>query len=115
MAWPPIAAQLSLEIDKRQFLTGAVGRDKAGLQFLDGPGRREAACHSPSELLCNLIAVLGHAAGIDGYCVLSWSPDRCLVARRKIVLDFTPAHRLIGRKLLRIERPSIDAAKRRLW
>jgi hypothetical protein len=25
--------------------------------------------------------VLGHADGVDGYCILSWSPGRCLVAR----------------------------------
>jgi hypothetical protein len=71
------------------------------------PGRREAASHSPG------IAVPSHAAGIDGYCVLSWSsPGRRLVGRRKVVLDFSPADHLIVKKLFLIE-PPVDAARRR--
>jgi len=56
--------------------------------------------------------MLGHAAGVDRYCILSWSPDCCLVARRKAVFNFAPADRLIGRKLFGIERPPIDTGKR---
>jgi hypothetical protein len=33
-------ARLILEIDITQFLPGVVYHDKAGVQFLDGPGRR---------------------------------------------------------------------------
>jgi len=36
-------ARFILEIDKRRFLTSTVDHDKAGVQFFDGPGRREAA------------------------------------------------------------------------
>jgi hypothetical protein len=36
------SARLVLKIDVSQFLPGAVGHDKAGVQFIDGPGRREA-------------------------------------------------------------------------
>ena len=36
-------ARLILEIDKHQFLPAAVLNDKAGVQFLDGPGKREVA------------------------------------------------------------------------
>jgi hypothetical protein len=37
---PP--AGLILEIDVRELLVGAVDDDKAGFQFIDQPGRREA-------------------------------------------------------------------------
>jgi len=66
------------------------------------------------ELPCGPIAFLGHADGIDGYCVLTWSLDRRLVVRRKVFLNFALADHLIVQKLLRIERPPIDARKR-LW
>jgi hypothetical protein len=56
--------------------------------------------------------MLGHAAGIDGYRILSWPPDRFLVVRRKVILDFSPTDRLIGKKLLRIDPPPIGAGKR---
>jgi len=66
------------------------------------------------ELPCGPIAFLGHADGIDGYCVLTWSLDRRLVVRRKVFLNFALADHLIVQKLLGIERPPIDACKR-LW
>jgi hypothetical protein len=37
------ADRLILEIDIGELLPGAVGCDKAGVQFFDRPGRREAA------------------------------------------------------------------------
>lgn len=57
---------------------------------------------------CNasrLIAMFGHAAVINRYRVLSWSPDRRLVVYRKVALNFVLADRLIGRKLFFVERP----------
>jgi hypothetical protein len=39
-------AGLILEIDIGQLLRGAVDYDKARFQFVDRPGRREAACYS---------------------------------------------------------------------
>jgi hypothetical protein len=69
------------------------------------------AYHSRGELLCSPIALLGHADGIDGYRVLSCSPDRHLVGSRKVILNFVPADRLIGRKLFLIGHPPVDAGK----
>src|SRR5580765_6133303 len=40
------------------------------------------------NLFSGHIAAPGHAAGIDGYCVLGWSPDRRLAARRRVGLNF---------------------------
>jgi len=54
-----------------------------------------------------LIAVRGHAAVINRYRVLSWSPGRRLVVYRKIALNFVLADRLIGRKLCFVERPIV--------
>jgi hypothetical protein len=58
--------------------------------------------------------MLGHAAGIDGYRILSWAPDRSLVVRRKVILDFSPTGRPIGKKLVRIN-PSPVGASKRFW
>jgi hypothetical protein len=98
--------RLILEIDIGERLSVVVAHDKAGVLFLDSPRWREAERHSPG------IAVPGHATGIDGYCVLSWSsPGRRLVGRRKVVLDFSPADRLIVKNLIE---PPVDAPKP-LW
>ena len=70
--------------------------------------QERADIHSPGELLCKSIPVLDHTFGIDGSCVLGWSPDRRLVARRKVGLNFALADRSIVQKLFRINLPLID-------
>jgi hypothetical protein len=47
--------RLILEIDIRERLTVSVAHDEAGVQFLDSPRRREAACSH-----CSLVQALMH-------------------------------------------------------
>jgi hypothetical protein len=56
--------------------------------------------------------MLDHTFGIDDSCVLGWSPDRRLVACRKVGLNFALADRTIGQQLFRIGLSSIDARPR---
>ena len=58
-----------------------------------------------------LITMCGHAAVINRYRVLGWSPDRRLVVYRKVALNLVLADRLIGRKLHFVERSLIDGNK----
>jgi len=60
-------------------------------------------------LLCSRVAVSGHAACIDRYCVPGWSQDRRLIARRKIGPNFALADCSIVQKLFRIDLPFIDS------
>jgi hypothetical protein len=74
---------------------------------------REGRSHSPGNLLPKSVPVPNHAFRKDALCVLCWSPDRRLVSRRKIGLNFVLANRSIGRKLggklFRINPPLLDS------
>jgi hypothetical protein len=80
---------LILEIDIRQLLVGTVLHDEAGFQFLDGPGRREAAGGAKYRLGDICAREVGHVSGMINIVVNprrscpNWTQDK-FTSRRSL-------------------------------